>query len=483
MSHSPGGERPGVVRTLFALIGGALDGFVVGFTVAFVAAATLSGVGRAIGLGPIGDMAASLVAVLVAIGVPFGMLVGATVLAGRIRRRLDEAVYAGRLPRRLGTILALPFRVLAALPRTLLLMAAVLLLIFVVAPVGPGMLLVPDGALAPYLWFGALVGSGVGLARGAARRVPSTARVARAATIGAGVGVAVVVGVAGVALFFDPGTDEDLVPPATALDGAFAPTGLQDPGAPGSHSFTTFSYGSGTDRRPPFGEDVTFRTPTVDASRALDPIGWGADEARRLAWGFGTEALPLNARVWMPDGDGPFPLVLVVHGNHAMGAENEAGYAYLGEHLASRGFITASIDESFLNGSWAGDHKGSEQTVRAWLLLLHLDQWRTWNAEAGGPLAGRVDLGRVALIGHSRGGEAAAVAASLADLDGQVQPDPPPLAHGPGRQGRRGHRALRRTVRSRGSARGRGPAGVDRRPRCRCAGMERHPPVQPDDRR
>ncbi len=280
----------------------------------------------------------------------------------------------------------------------------------------------PDGVLAPYLWFGGLVGAGVGLARGAARRIPSTARVTRAATIGLGVGVAVVVGVAGMALFFDPGTDDDLVRPSTALDGASAPTGLQDPGAPGSHAFTTFSYGSGMDRRPPFGEEVTFRTPTVDASRALGPMGWGADEARRVAWGFGPEALPLNARVWMPEGDGPFPLVLVVHGNHAMGAENEAGYAYLGEHLASRGFITASIDESFLNGSWAGDYLGNEQAVRAWLLLLHLDQWRTWNAEAGGPLAGRVDLDRVALIGHSRGGEAAAVAALLAGLDGSFNP-------------------------------------------------------------
>ncbi len=160
----------------------------------------------------------------------------------------------------------------------------------------------------------------------------------------------------------------------------------------------------------------------MDASRALGQIGWGADEARRWFWGFGPEDLPLNGRVWLPDGDGPFPLVLIVHGNHAMGAENEAGYAYLGEHLASRGFIAASVDESFLNGSWAGDYLGNEQAVRAWLLLLHLDQWRAWNAEPGGSLAGRVDMDRVALIGHSRGGEAASVAASLAGLDGSFNP-------------------------------------------------------------
>ena len=52
-------------------------------------------------------------------------------------------------------------------------------------------------------------------------------------------------------------------------------------------------------------------------------------------------ALPLNARVWHPAGDGPFPLVLVVHGNHRMEDFSDPGYAYLGETLASRGFIVA----------------------------------------------------------------------------------------------------------------------------------------------
>jgi hypothetical protein len=51
--------------------------------------------------------------------------------------------------------------------------------------------------------------------------------------------------------------------------------------------------------------------------------------------------------------------------------------------------------------------------VRAWLLLEHLQQWRTWNAQPDHPLYGKVDLGRVALIGHSRGGEAAVHASEL----------------------------------------------------------------------
>jgi dienelactone hydrolase len=44
-------------------------------------------------------------------------------------------------------------------------------------------------------------------------------------------------------------------------------------------------------------------------------------------------------------------------------------------------------------------------------LLEHLKLWREWNQAAGNPFQGKVDLARIALMGHSRGGEAAATAA------------------------------------------------------------------------
>ncbi len=75
------------------------------------------------------------------------------------------------------------------------------------------------------------------------------------------------------------------------------------------------------------------------------------------------KALPLNARVWYPGGKGPFPLVLIVHGNHADRDFSDPGYEYLGRLMASRGFIFASVDENFLNGAWYDffDHlKGGE---------------------------------------------------------------------------------------------------------------------------
>jgi len=112
--------------------------------------------------------------------------------------------------------------------------------------------------------------------------------------------------------------------------------------------------------------------------------------------------------VWYPQGDGPFPLVLIVHGNHDMKDFSDPGYGYLGQHLASRGFILVSVDENFINGNLRGENDG-----RGWLLLEHLRHWRVWNDSLGSPFYHKVDMGNIALMGHSRGGEAVAVAAAF----------------------------------------------------------------------
>ena len=54
--------------------------------------------------------------------------------------------------------------------------------------------------------------------------------------------------------------------------------------------------------------------------------------------------------------------------------------------------------------------------ARAILLLEHLRLLRNWNRDPRSPLYNRLDLDRVALIGHSRGGEAAAIATVFNDL-------------------------------------------------------------------
>ena len=187
----------------------------------------------------------------------------------------------------------------------------------------------------------------------------------------------------------------------------------EDPSRQGRYPVLMLTYGSGNDRRRrEYASGVAFRTTSVDASRLLKNFHGFKAAVRRRYWGFGAEALPLNARVWHPTGDGPFPLVLVVHGNHRMEDFSDPGYAYLGETLASRGFIVASIDENFLNRSWSGD-LGGEMSTRAYLLLQHLAAWRKWNDTPGHRFHRRVDLDRIALIGHSRGGEVVTLAAAL----------------------------------------------------------------------
>jgi len=180
-----------------------------------------------------------------------------------------------------------------------------------------------------------------------------------------------------------------------------------DPSTPGPYRVLTLYYGSGTDKnRPEYRDSVTIKTQPVDASKLVS-LGESADE-RNDYWGFKPDAMPLNARVWHPDGPGPFPLVLVVHGNHNMKDFSDPGYDYLGRLLASRGYILASVDENFINGSIRG-----ENDARGWFLLKHVELFERFNGEEGNPFRGKVDMGNIALMGHSRGGEAVANAAAF----------------------------------------------------------------------
>ncbi len=210
-----------------------------------------------------------------------------------------------------------------------------------------------------------------------------------------------------------PGADDHVARAAPAASSIAAPA-LSNPGTPGPFAVNSLSYGSGTHpRRAEYARDAAILTPTVDASTLLDAYDGFVGAYYRWYNGFDFSALPLNGLVWYPEGDGPFPLVLIVHGNHAMTEPSDPGYAYLAEHLASHGMIAVSIDENFLNGFALDDLDMAEMPLRAWLLLKHLQQWRDWNAAPGNPFYGRVDLARVGLIGHSRGGEAVAHAAEM----------------------------------------------------------------------
>ena len=97
----------------------------------------------------------------------------------------------------------------------------------------------------------------------------------------------------------------------------------------------------------------------------------------------------------------PFPLTVFAHGNHSPLENSTPGYLYLCQLFASHGVIAATIDANFLNGFNFGENDG-----RAIVHLEHLKQFRTWNNTATHPLHGKVDLNRILIVGHLRGGEA-----------------------------------------------------------------------------
>lgn len=185
-----------------------------------------------------------------------------------------------------------------------------------------------------------------------------------------------------------------------------------DPSQPGEFEVRTFTYGGGEGWPDRYGSDVDVVADTVDASEQLPE--WVQGSTRATRWGYDATALPLNATVWAPQEDGEFPLVLIVHGNTQL-ADSELGFGYLAEHLASRGYVVASIDQSYLNTGLIDSSGGLAQgnAARARIVIEHLAQWARW-AQDGEESIPQVDLENVALIGHSRGGEAVTVAAAVA---------------------------------------------------------------------
>ncbi|GAA0382890.1 MFS transporter [Paenibacillus motobuensis] len=195
------------------------------------------------------------------------------------------------------------------------------------------------------------------------------------------------------------------------------PVAMANPAEPGTYPVKTLTYGSADSYRKEFNAEDSLITRQVDGSAFVE--NWSS--IRTKTFGFGPEQMALNGLVWYPEGDGPFPLVIAVHGNHLATDYSDPGYAYLGNLLASKGYIFASIDENFLNTSPYDDLfmlsvLKNENPARGWLILEHLKVWEEWNSTKGNPFFNKADMSRISLIGHSRGGEAVAIAAAYNKL-------------------------------------------------------------------
>jgi predicted dienelactone hydrolase len=117
-------------------------------------------------------------------------------------------------------------------------------------------------------------------------------------------------------------------------------------------------------------------------------------------------------RVHLPAGPSEAPVVLFSHG---LGGSRENN-RYLGVHWAARGYVGVFLqhpgsDESVWKGAAAGERykalgsaaNGRNLQLRVRDVPAVLDQLETWNKASGHQLAGRLDLRRVGMSGHSFG--------------------------------------------------------------------------------
>ena len=167
----------------------------------------------------------------------------------------------------------------------------------------------------------------------------------------------------------------------------------------------------------------------------------------------------LWARVWRPDAGGPYPLLVILHGNHStcghldavlgyrvddnsqytmtgtcppgyVPVPSHAGYYYLAQQVAGRGYVVVSINtDRGINAGGGISGDSGLNLVRGRMVLRHLQELSKWNrgveatpASLGFSLAGMMDYGHIGLMGHSRGGEG--VRAAMAQYQDAGSPWP-----------------------------------------------------------
>ena len=182
--------------------------------------------------------------------------------------------------------------------------------------------------------------------------------------------------------------------------------------------------------------------PSAPATPAADPTRSGRMKHSRIEYDAGPAVLmrdpvygvpqpvDLHGEIHLPAGRGPFPVLLFMHGRHGtckyvtvefLGhpcpdakpvmtpVDSFAGYGYLAQNLASHGYLVVSVDANGINTFDTGA-ADSGAVARAELISRTLDLLAEWNVgpgpgDVGDRLSGKVDLRRLGLMGHSRGGE------------------------------------------------------------------------------
>lgn len=125
--------------------------------------------------------------------------------------------------------------------------------------------------------------------------------------------------------------------------------------------------------------------------------------------GYGLNEVPIRGKIWYPKEAQNCPVLFMIHGNHNYVEESYLGYEYLGQYLASYGYVMVSVDQNACN------MLTNENDARAILLLENMKAVQGYNGIKNNPIYKKIDFSKVGIAGHSRGGEAVSIAYLLND--------------------------------------------------------------------
>ena len=127
----------------------------------------------------------------------------------------------------------------------------------------------------------------------------------------------------------------------------------------------------------------------------------------------GNHEMPYKVRgiIALPEGEGPFPLVLIAHGAHEEEDESkrfDTGFDYLVKGLAQNGYIAVSMDVLM---PYIQRYGGNDDYIEKMTAIVNDHIQGLYSAHDGASLypmdlTGKINFQQTALLGHSRSGAA-----------------------------------------------------------------------------
>ncbi len=172
----------------------------------------------------------------------------------------------------------------------------------------------------------------------------------------------------------------------------------------GAYPVATFSYG------PEAENDIITKPLDYSGFDSVQGRG-GMDSVTDFFSDFDFAQTPVKGQIWYPEGLSKCPALFIVHGAHDSAVPSYLGYEYLGKYLASNGYVVVSVDENIINELGEGNDK------RAILLLDNMKTILEENEKEESRIRDLINPEKIAIAGHSRGGEMVATAYLFNDLE------------------------------------------------------------------